>query len=233
MIDFARYCLPQVFFYGMFVLVGQILNARGRFGPMMWAPIANNVISVAGAGRPTCVVFGPAAGRRAVRRRSPPARSCCSASARRSGIVVQLLILLPYLRAAGFRFRPALRLPRHRPRPHPAARASGRCCSWWSTRSPTPSWSGSPPAAPAAALGGDDGDRLHRLLRAFLIVMVPHSIVTVSLATAVLPRLSAQAADGDLRRLAAHARRHAAHRAGVIVPVRAAAAGGRARRSPT
>ena len=30
-IDFARYCLPQVFFYGMFVLVGQILNARGRF----------------------------------------------------------------------------------------------------------------------------------------------------------------------------------------------------------
>ena len=46
-IAFARYCLPQVFFYGMFVLVGQVLNARGRFGPMMWAPIANNVISVA------------------------------------------------------------------------------------------------------------------------------------------------------------------------------------------
>ena len=35
-IDFARYCLPQVFFYGMFVLMGQILNARGTFGPMMW-----------------------------------------------------------------------------------------------------------------------------------------------------------------------------------------------------
>src|SRR5687767_199426 len=27
-IDFTRYCLPQVFFYGMFVLVGQVLNAR-------------------------------------------------------------------------------------------------------------------------------------------------------------------------------------------------------------
>ena len=46
-IDFARYCLPQIFFYGMFVLVGQVLNSRGTFGPMMWAPIANNVISVA------------------------------------------------------------------------------------------------------------------------------------------------------------------------------------------
>src|SRR6185503_1314806 len=45
-IDLARYCLPQVFFYGMFVLVGQVLNARGRFGPMMWAPIANNVIAI-------------------------------------------------------------------------------------------------------------------------------------------------------------------------------------------
>ena len=45
-ITFARYCLPQVFFYGMFVLLGQVLNARGRFGPMMWAPIANNVISI-------------------------------------------------------------------------------------------------------------------------------------------------------------------------------------------
>ena len=45
-IAFTRFCLPQVFFYGMYVLVGQILNARGSFGPMMWAPIANNVIAV-------------------------------------------------------------------------------------------------------------------------------------------------------------------------------------------
>src|SRR4051812_32075631 len=46
-IAFARFCLPQVFFYGMFALVGQVLNARRRFGPMMWAPIANNVVSIA------------------------------------------------------------------------------------------------------------------------------------------------------------------------------------------
>jgi putative peptidoglycan lipid II flippase len=36
----------------------------------------------------------------------------------------------------------------------------------------------------------------------FLIVMVPHSVITVSLATAVLPRLAASAADGDLPALA-------------------------------
>jgi putative peptidoglycan lipid II flippase len=36
---------------------------------------------------------------------------------------------------------------------------------------------------------------------AYLLAMVPHAIITVSLATAVLPRLSAYAADGDLRAL--------------------------------
>lgn len=46
-VDLTRWCLPQVFFYGMYVLVGQVLNARGRFGPMMWAPIANNLLAVA------------------------------------------------------------------------------------------------------------------------------------------------------------------------------------------
>src|SRR5690606_1158084 len=46
-VSFARYCLPQIFFMGLFVIVGQILNARGSFGPMMWAPIANNVVSIA------------------------------------------------------------------------------------------------------------------------------------------------------------------------------------------
>ena len=38
--------MPQVFFYGVHVMAGQVLNARDRFGPMMWAPIANNVVSI-------------------------------------------------------------------------------------------------------------------------------------------------------------------------------------------
>jgi putative peptidoglycan lipid II flippase len=37
---------------------------------------------------------------------------------------------------------------------------------------------------------------------AFLFVMVPHAVITVSLATAILPRLAAKAADGDLTGLA-------------------------------
>ena len=46
---FAYWCLPQIFFYGVYTLVGQVLNARGSFGPMMWAPIVNNIVAIAGA----------------------------------------------------------------------------------------------------------------------------------------------------------------------------------------
>ncbi len=47
-VAFAYWCLPQIFFYGLYALVGETLNARGIFGPFTWAPIANNIISIAG-----------------------------------------------------------------------------------------------------------------------------------------------------------------------------------------
>ncbi|MBG6179195.1 murein biosynthesis integral membrane protein MurJ [Arthrobacter sp. CAN_A1] len=44
---FAYWCLPQIFFYGLYAIVGQVLNANGSFGPYMWAPVANNIVSIA------------------------------------------------------------------------------------------------------------------------------------------------------------------------------------------
>ena len=46
-IAFTRACLPQILFLGLFTLLGQVLNARGRFGAMMWTPVLNNVVVVA------------------------------------------------------------------------------------------------------------------------------------------------------------------------------------------
>ena len=46
-IAFTRYCLPQIFFLGLFTMLGQIANARGSFAPLMWAPIANNLVVIA------------------------------------------------------------------------------------------------------------------------------------------------------------------------------------------
>jgi len=45
---FAYWCLPQIFFYGIYALVGETLNARRIFGPYTWAPIVNNIVSIAG-----------------------------------------------------------------------------------------------------------------------------------------------------------------------------------------
>ena len=46
-VTLMRYCLPQIFFLGLFALLGQITNAKGKFGPMMWAPALNNIIAIA------------------------------------------------------------------------------------------------------------------------------------------------------------------------------------------
>ncbi|WP_346958924.1 murein biosynthesis integral membrane protein MurJ [uncultured Arthrobacter sp.] len=49
-VAFAFWCLPQIFFYGLYALLTQVLNANGAFGPAMWAPILNNIVAIAGLG---------------------------------------------------------------------------------------------------------------------------------------------------------------------------------------
>lgn len=44
----AYLLIPQIFFYGIYALLGQILNANDRFGAYMWAPVLNNVVAIAG-----------------------------------------------------------------------------------------------------------------------------------------------------------------------------------------
>jgi putative peptidoglycan lipid II flippase len=202
-IDFARYCLPQVFFYGMFVLVGQILNARGSFGPMMWAPIANNVISV-GVLVVYLLSFGPAEG--GATGGFTRNQELVLGVGSTVGIAAQLLILLPYLKAAGFTFRPRFDF-----------RGTGlgqtlRLGLWTVlfvvvnqiayTVVVRLASSGTAAAVSCDGSAGEAGTGYTVYSSAFLLVMVPHSIITVSLATAILPRLSARAADGDLSGLA-------------------------------
>ncbi len=218
-IAFARYCLPQVFFYGMFVLVGQVLNARGTFGPMMWAPIANNVISVAvlatylwrfGPVRDLCgaglndpsVISGPGS---TVGGYTSPQELLLGLGST-LGIVVQLLVLVPFLKRAGFTFRPRFDW-----------RGAGlghtfRLGVWTVmfvvvnqiayTVVVRVASSGTARAASDLCSTGHLGTGYTIYANAFLLVMVPHSIATVSLATAMLPRLSAFAADHDLRGVA-------------------------------
>ncbi len=200
-IAFARLCLPQVFFYGMFVLLGQILNARDRFGPMMWAPIANNVLSIAVLVS-YVLFFGPAEGEE-LRGGYSTAQEWLLGLGSTLGIVAQLAVLLPYLRAAGVRYRPRFDF-----------RGTGlghtfRLGVWTLgfvivnqiAYTVVVRLASSGTAEAAASPGGEAGTGYTIYSGAFLLVMVPHSIVTVSLATAVLPRLSRMASDRQWSRV--------------------------------
>src|SRR4051794_331480 len=199
-IDFARLCLPQVFFYGMYVLIGQVLNARGRFGPMMWAPIANNVISVAVLVI-YLVVFGPAKDTFGA---FTPGQELVLGLGATAGIAAQLLVLLPYLRATGFHFRPRFDFL------GTGLSHTFRLGVWTVlfvvvnqiayTVVVRLASGGTSEVACQPAEHGATGYTIYSL--SFLIIMVPHSVITVSLATAILPRLAARAADGDLRAVA-------------------------------
>jgi putative peptidoglycan lipid II flippase len=195
-VAFTRYCLPQVFFYGMFVLVGQILNARGTFGPMMWAPIANNVISIAVI-LVYLAAYGPA-GAVAVHGGFTGGQELLLGVGSTLGIVVQFLILLPYLRRAGFRYQPRFDL-----------RGTGlghtlRLGVWTVLFVVVNqvAYVVVQRLATSGAVAAPDGTGATVYANSFLVVMVPHAIVTVSLATAMLPRLAAHAADHDRQALA-------------------------------
>jgi len=101
---FAYWCLPQVFFYGLYALVGESLNARRVFGPFTWAPIVNNVVSIAGF-----IVFILLFGQtQAVSEWTPEMIALLGGTAT-AGIVVQALILLLFWRRTGLHVRPDFR----------------------------------------------------------------------------------------------------------------------------
>ncbi|MBP2412713.1 putative peptidoglycan lipid II flippase [Arthrobacter stackebrandtii] len=47
-IIFGLFLLPQIFFYGLYSLLGQVLNAHDSFKAYAWAPVLNNVVAIAG-----------------------------------------------------------------------------------------------------------------------------------------------------------------------------------------
>lgn len=92
------------FFYGMFVVAGQILNARGVFGPMMWAPIANKAIAIAILGA-YLFAFGPARDTQLWGTYTTEQELLLGLGST-LGIVAQFLILLIYLRRVDIGYRP-------------------------------------------------------------------------------------------------------------------------------
>ncbi|WP_405668596.1 MULTISPECIES: murein biosynthesis integral membrane protein MurJ [unclassified Streptomyces] len=191
-IALARYCLPQILFYGLFTLLGQVLNARNRFGAMMWTPVLNNLVIIAVFG----LYLGVAAG---------SDTTLTSAQARllgwgtTAGIAVQTLALVPALRAAKFRWR--LRFDWRGSGLTRPLRSAGwlvmlvltnQVAYWLVTRLSTLT------GQHAVEQGVAGGVGYTAYSYAYQLWVVPQGIVTVSLVTALMPRMSRAAAEGDL-----------------------------------
>lgn len=195
-VDLTRWCLPQVFFYGMYVLVGQVLNARGRFGPMMWAPIANNLLSMAML-IAYLVVWGPVGDGTARYDALGTSQEALLGLGSTLGIVAQCLVLVPYLRASGFTYRPRFDFR------DPELKKTLSLGVWTvlfviATQA---AYLVVVRLASGGTAEGGDGTGLTVYSSSLLIMMVPHAIVTVSLATAILPRLSTLAHEDRLEEL--------------------------------
>jgi putative peptidoglycan lipid II flippase len=177
----------------MFVLVGQILNARDRFGPMMWAPIANNLVSIAVISTYMVLYHDqPAVGGYSAR------QEALLGVGSTLGIAVQAMLLLPYLKASGFTIRPRLDFFRT------GLRHTVRLGAWtigFVVVNQIAFFVTTQRATSATSAGGGAGYTV--FTNAFLLTQVPHSVVTVSLATATVPVMARLAADGRQRHLAA------------------------------
>ncbi|NPD04477.1 murein biosynthesis integral membrane protein MurJ [Nocardioides sp. zg-1308] len=195
-VNLTRWCLPQVFFYGMYVLIGQVLNARGRFGPMMWAPIANNLISV-GVLVLFLVVWGPVGDSADQYAPLSGPQEVLLGLGSTIGIVAQCLVLVPYLRASGFSYRPRFDF-RDPELKHTLSLGVWTVLFVIATQA---AYLVVVRLASGGTAGGGDGTGLTVYSNSLLIMMVPHAIVTVSLATAILPRLSALASEDRLAEL--------------------------------
>jgi putative peptidoglycan lipid II flippase len=187
MLLLAYYTMPQVFFYGVHVLAGQVLNARDRFGPMMWAPIANNVVSIA-----VLLVFWAVFARTDTSAAFSNNQVLLLGLGSTLGIAVQAGVLIPFLRAAGYRYRPRWDFR------HTGLGKTFRLAKWTLgfvlvNQAALVVVS---KLATGATVGGQGGG-LTSYANAHAVWILPHSLITVSLATAMLPAASRLAAAGD------------------------------------
>jgi len=190
---FMRYCLPQIFFMGLIALFGQVGNAKGKFGPMMWAPVLNNLVVIGvflyflhiskgwtvesiSSGQATALGIGTTA-----------------------GYVAQLLCLIPMMKSTGIKigFRWDWRDAELRKSLHLAtwtlifaaiSQVSYMITVNLSTNA----------AVRALKEGVKTGVGFTPYSNALLIVMLPHSVITISIVTAILPVLSNHVIDNKV-----------------------------------
>jgi putative peptidoglycan lipid II flippase len=184
-VTLMRYCLPQIFFLGLFALLGQIANAKDRFGPMMWAPVINNLLAIA-----LFYFLLVSRGDLSVANISSQDLLWLGLGTT-AGYLAQALILFPVVIKSGVKL--SLRFDWANSQIIKSFKLAG-----WSFAYAMISQLSylvtiniaTSAAVKSAAEGISTGVGYTPYANAYLILILPHSIITVSIVTALLPKLS-------------------------------------------
>ena len=182
---FMRYCLPQILFMGLFALLSQVANAKGKFGPMMWAPVLNNIIAIAVFGwflkystQPTVTTI-------------PDSEIIWLSLGCTVGYMAQALILIPAISKTNIKIRPRFDWR------DSELRKSLHLATWTLLFAAISQISylvtvnlSTGAAVKSIENGIETGVGFTPFSNALLIYMLPHSIITISVVTALLPALS-------------------------------------------
>ncbi|WP_349903761.1 murein biosynthesis integral membrane protein MurJ [Parafrigoribacterium humi] len=189
---FAYWCLPQIFFYALYSLLSEVLNARNIFGPFTWAPVLNNIVAIAGLVI-FMVLFGDASTNHALVHWDA-GRILLLAGTATLGVAAQALVLFLFWKRAGLRFRPDFHWR------GVGLSTTGKAAGWLFAMVLITQIAGvfqSNVASIASGVGASNS----ALSATWLLFMLPHGVIAVSIATAYFTRMSGHATRGDLASL--------------------------------
>jgi putative peptidoglycan lipid II flippase len=193
----AYFFIPQIFFYGVSALAGAVLNARGSFAAPMWTPVINNVVVIL-----VGLLFIGTAGLHRTPAQISGAEVVLLGVGTTLGIVLQTVAMIPSLRRVGFRWQPRYDFRR--------AEVSeiGRMSGWMFGYVLTTQIAFLVTTRVANSGGAHTshqavGAGFAAYSNAYMLFQLPYAIVGISVITAMLPRMSAHAAEGRYWNVAA------------------------------
>jgi len=170
---------PQILFYGLGTVMTGLLNANRRFGVPMFAPVLNNVVVIAAMLVYYLLVHGQA---RALDDLSPTELLVLGLGTT-AGVVAMTLVQVPFLRRAGFRYRPVWDLH------HPALRKMAKMGAFTFGFVVTNQLA----YMTVLLLSNSVRGGYTAYANALQYFQLPHGLFAVSVMTALLPPMSEQA----------------------------------------
>jgi putative peptidoglycan lipid II flippase len=207
---FAYLILPIIFFTGLSGLIGAVLNVRGHFAAPMWAPILNNIVVIATCGI-FIGVFGTTKGLQP--EDMTPARIALIGGGTLLGMVAQAIGLLPALRKVGFTWK-----FRWAPRSLGMGEI-GRLAGWMLCYVAANQIAIFAVVRILNGVAGKDSASVLAFNNVFLLTMMAHGIIGVSVMTALLPKMSAAASEGRYSEVSADLTRGIKLVAAALAPI--------------